>query len=819
MGRNGVHILLREGFLTLTSTNRKSQIAIEYAYRFKEKHPQSHVFWVYAANSSRFYQAYQDIARRLRLSRHDDPAVDVRELVLNWLNEEDAQWLMILDNADNPELFFSSNGTEQSPKDSSVLEKPLTDFLPTCLSCHKSLLITTRRGNLGEDLSNGRKCVEVPPFSVQEARFLLQQRSNNLASGGESSESAKLVGILEYIPLAITQAAAFINQNKMSLAKYLAALEKDDENLRDFLSAEIQDARRERGFPNAVFRTWKLSFNQIQDQKPYAAEMLSLMAFFERREIPESLLKHPEDKDIDFLSAIGTLQTFSLILQETDGETFSMHRLVQLSIHDWLEQAGVKVKYEEQAFQRLEDRFPVPCHENNKICQRLYSHAEAVLRYNLRSESYKRARASLLYRVGWYAWQQSNLNIAEMKILEALTLYKEIVGKGSATSANCKSILGSILTRQGKYNEAEDMHIHMLRLRETVYGKNHPDTLTSMHDIANALKRRGRYEEAMEMFRETLKLQEEVQGKDHPATLITKRSLASMLNDRGEFNPGQFKEAEKILIDVSKVSETILGKEHPETLTTMHELAWVLVCQQKYKEAEELLLQVLESRETVLGRKHPDTLTTMHNLAYVWRGQQKYKEAEEMYLQVLELRKTVLGKKHPETLTTMLELAWVLVCQQKFKESQEILLQVRGLEETVQEKKHPDTLYTVWHLAALYGTLQRYGEAEPSYQRASTGLQETLGSDHSSTVRCVQQHESFLKEWDVKGRSASKNTTQGECQGHNEGRSHRLPRNPSLDKTSRTKTFSSLKTNILPRFLRVRTGKANNQQVGPHGPG
>ncbi|KAF7507541.1 hypothetical protein GJ744_010332 [Endocarpon pusillum] len=291
----------------------KSQIAIEYAHRFRKKHPQYHIFWVYAANPSRFYQSYQEIARRLEIPRHNDPAVDVRVLVLNWLNEQDAQWLMILDNADDAELFFPSDG-KPSSRENSVSEKPLIRYLPRFLSSSKLLLITTRRKNLGEDLINGEQCIEVPPFSMHEALLLLQERSKDPARNVDSPESTKLMDILGCIPLAINQAAAFIRKNQMSLQKYLAALEKDEKNLKDFLSAELQDARRERGFPNAIFRTWKLSFSQIQEQEPHAAELLALMALFDRRNIPESLLRDPEDSGYDFSTAISTLKTFALIM-------------------------------------------------------------------------------------------------------------------------------------------------------------------------------------------------------------------------------------------------------------------------------------------------------------------------------------------------------------------------------------------------------------------------------------------------------------------------------------------------------------------------
>jgi hypothetical protein len=188
----------------------------------------------------------------------------------------------------------------------------------------------------------------------------------------------------------------------MPLPKYLAALQKDDKNLKDFLRTKLQDGRRDRGFLNSAFRTWKLSSDQIGDQEPYAAELLSLMAMLCRREIPESLLKRPSHRHVDFSIAIGTFNFCALIAQEANIETFAMHRQVQPSIHDWLEQAGKRLRFEQQALQLLARRCPISKHETTKTCGSLYSHAQAVLRYKLRSESNMKPRARLLNVVGWY---------------------------------------------------------------------------------------------------------------------------------------------------------------------------------------------------------------------------------------------------------------------------------------------------------------------------------------------------------------------------------------------------------------------------------
>ena len=189
----------------LTSVDRKSQIAIEYAYRFKKKHPHVHVFWVFAANRSRFQQAYQDIAERLKLPGSEDPAADVCDLVLRWLTEEDTQWLMIIDNADDPELFSPSVDAEPAAEDPTLSQSPLTKYLPTRLSSIKLPLFTTRSEKVGDILSHGEQCIEVPPFNHDEGLLLLQHRSKDSAAHDKSPASEMLLQILEYIPLAITK--------------------------------------------------------------------------------------------------------------------------------------------------------------------------------------------------------------------------------------------------------------------------------------------------------------------------------------------------------------------------------------------------------------------------------------------------------------------------------------------------------------------------------------------------------------------------------------------------------------------------------------
>ena len=143
---------------------------------------------------------------------------------------------------------------------------------------------------------------------------------------------------LDYIPLAITQAGAFVKRNKLSSLKfYLGKLCQFHLNVQDVLSYELYDARRQAGTPNAIFRTWQISYQQIQLDNTEAANMLSLMAVFDNQAIPRILLIEGDIMDIAEMNAIQVLLDFSLIKGDQQYEFFSMHPLQQLvsdSVHE-----------------------------------------------------------------------------------------------------------------------------------------------------------------------------------------------------------------------------------------------------------------------------------------------------------------------------------------------------------------------------------------------------------------------------------------------------------------------------------------------------
>jgi tetratricopeptide (TPR) repeat protein len=764
----------------LTVEGRKSQIAIEYAYQFRDQHPKAHVLWVYAANETRFVQAYRETAQNLRLPGCDDPQVNVCKVVCEWLNDtEDVPWLMVLDNADRTANFLPIEN--ETTAEISAISTYMASYLPTKFNHSQFLLVTTRIRDIGEHLSRGQPCVSVGPFSAQEARDLLQAKLRVLDDCSTPAMDT-LVEILGRIPLAITQAAAFINRNKISVQEYVRELDLGKQNFMQYLSKDLQDPRREPGFPNSVFRTWKLSFDQIQTDCPRAAEILSLMAMLDGQKIPVDLVRKDEERRVDFQTVIGTLDGYSMINKEVGGKTCTIHPLVQLSVQYILEESGQIVFYTGQAVQLIADRFPVGEHENKAVCESLLPHAQAVLQPDTKSDATATSRARLLHNVGWFEWRQGRYNSAYQNVLAAYEIRQRISGSETdairslhilalvlrdqgkyevAEEMNRRALAGfekvlgmehpntlasvnnlaSVLRYQGKYEVAEEMNRRALAGREKMLGVEHPNTLTSVENLASVLRYQGKYEMAEEMNRRALAGKEKVLGVDHPETLISVNNLASVLRYQGKYEA-----AEEMNRRALAGYEKVLGVDHPDTLTSVDNLASVLQYQGKYKAAEEMNRRALEGYEKVLGVEHPDTLTSVGNLASVLQDQGKYEAAEEMNRRVLAGREKVLGVEHPNTLTSVSNLALVLQDQGKYEAAEEMNRRALAGREKVLGVEHPDTLTSVYCLAYILYSRRQLQQAAILYRRALSGYQQTLGPTHPTTLACDGHYSSMLQE-------------------------------------------------------------------------
>jgi hypothetical protein len=85
----------------------KTALVLELAYRMMTKHSRLLVLWVPAISRETFDIAYREIGTLLGISGITDDNANIKLLVKNSLNSGGASdWLMVIDNADNPNILL-----------------------------------------------------------------------------------------------------------------------------------------------------------------------------------------------------------------------------------------------------------------------------------------------------------------------------------------------------------------------------------------------------------------------------------------------------------------------------------------------------------------------------------------------------------------------------------------------------------------------------------------------------------------------------------------------------------------------------------------
>lgn len=648
-------------------------------------------------------------------------------LLARWLEDEgNGSWLLIIDGADDSDVILGRGVVGQPPV------KAVVDFLPRLLCSSHHLLFTTRSRDIADSLIAAGSPIHVGPFSVEEARLLLTRRLENEMNVADDDLVHKLLELLGYVPLAITQAAAFINRNGCHFRHYLDAFEHNttDRNLQ--LSIELQDHRRERGMPNSIFRTWKLSFDQIRQQDPEAADLLSLMALLDGQSIPEEVVRRAQINEMGWRNSLGTLFSYSLANSSLNN-TLTMHPLVQMSVRYWLDSENRMNEFVDEVIKSLASNFPTGEYENRAICQMLRPHAEIALQYQA---SYDSFGASLLHKLAWFELDSGYFEQAENHIRRSYDARRQIFGEQSLPTLSSLSLLATILQARGQYVQAQEMQERALDGRRNTLGHEHPDTIRTINNLATILRDQGKYDVAELLHRQALDTRQRLFGPNHPSTLTSVNNLALLLRDQGKYEA-----AEELHRRALEGQKATLGPRHPSTLTKLHNLALVLTDQGKYQSAEKLHRDALKGREEALGPDHPDSLKSLNNLGTVLTSQGKLDEAEEVLRKALRSREKSLGSDHPDTLKSLNNLANVLVSQDMFQEAEKLHKAALEGRERILGLSHPDTLRSVRDMAYIDRTAGRLEEAAGRYKRALDGFRRVLGDSHPATTNCVEQYD------------------------------------------------------------------------------
>jgi tetratricopeptide (TPR) repeat protein len=601
------------------------------------------------------------MADRLDLPGRNDPKADILRLVSDWLSDDmKGKWFMVIDNVDSVETFFPS---QKPQRDETHASPPalLANYIPQ--SHNGSILITSRSKDAAARLSGGlNHTKEVFTMDQVQGLKLLHHKLQDLPT---DEDAADLLQALDCIPLAISQAAAYINRRtRMTVASYLNEFRRNDKKRESLLNWDASELRRDASASNSVVTTWQISFERIRQERRSAADLLSLMSFFNSQGIPESTLRRYNRRsliiaDLDdedavdsaFNEDLDTLHAYSLVSVATEADLYEMHALVQFCTKVWLSSFGEAEQWVQCYMELMAAELPAGEHKDWAKCQQLLPHVEPLFDSQPTTDEASKAWTQVLDNAAWYLQGRGNYYMAQQVATKALVAREILFGIEDVRTLHSAGVLAVVLREQGEYQEAEALLQRALEGLKKKQGAHHPDTLASAITLAVVLTAQGKYNEAETLYRQVLEEQEREPSARHFDKLVTLGNLATVLRDQAKYE-----EAETLQRRALNDKEMMLGACHPSTLTSVDNLAWVLQDQGKYEEAETLCQRVLQGREKELGACHPHTLRSAHNYAYLLHTLARYNEAAELYQRASDGLTQQSGSQHP----------WTVECRNNF---------------------------------------------------------------------------------------------------------------------------------------------------------
>ncbi|KAM7184393.1 hypothetical protein V8F20_012253 [Naviculisporaceae sp. PSN 640] len=658
VGRQGVFSLINKIFQVKPGTQPKAAL-----YGLGGIGNDLSIFWANGATVTSFEESFNRIAIQCKLISREDSATDRVLLVQDWLQAlHTSPWLMVVDNVDDKNIFFHDkmrNGMTPS------------QCIPRC--AHGSLLFTTRSSDIAVDLSTPAQPIPVDRLSEEEGVQLVKERLPNFIKDDQVHE---LLRELEYIPIAIAQAVAFISKRRLkSLAQYLEQYRQNDRTRTRMLTYEFTEHGRYDGSLKSVAKTWSISFEGIRKSNPRAADLLCLISFFQHQGIPRILLQPlssgAQDDDTDpvdeFEETIGLLRAYSLVDASEDETTFSTHHLVQLATQWWLRTQSPQelTKWAYTALQYVTRVFPPfldgPAPEYFSICASLLPHADPLLTYDfsiISSSSPSTShptpdsvcprdidleRATLLLSTGCYLFWQGFHQECGSRLEESFALRTSCFGESDPrTLESMGMLLPSLLLPYEVRSVAPGstaladrivpLGRRLLTLSTEVFGPDNLSTIYNLVNLGNALQFAKEHVESESLLREAVERSSRVFGATHKVTLYSMSELADVLRDSE-----RLQEAVVLQEKVYTAKLKNLGPEHPNTLVHACILAQSLLlgsegfpnhtryqslngqfCPLEGKSAREkgleLLAQTWKLSRRIRGVDHYDTLLAAYSL-------------------------------------------------------------------------------------------------------------------------------------------------------------------------------------------------------------
>ncbi|WP_254716122.1 FxSxx-COOH system tetratricopeptide repeat protein [Actinomadura sp. WMMB 499] len=768
----------------------KTQMAVEYAHRFKSDYEV--VWWIPSDQPSLVRPTLAALAPHLGLPPVGAMGVEeAASAVLDCLRrgEPFSRWLLIFDNADQPE--------------------DLRDYLP---QGDGHVLITSRNPRW----ESVARTVPVEVFSRSESIEFLGKRVPREIPRADADRLANELGDL---PLALEQAGALQAETGMSVTEYLRLLEER--------ASQLLAEGKPTEYPVSMTAAWKLSLDSLADKLPEAVELLRCCAFFGPEPIPRDVFtRAPEgigeplagllNDPIRLSRALGELGRYALARVESQSRTIQVHRLIQALLRDEIT-VPVRRRIRADVHRLLVDAAPpdvtrqywqrysellghiVPAEVGESQDPRVRDFAIKIVQYLYNSGDYSLGRrVAELFLDRWVADTPEGdpqillLRYYFANMLRALGDFgaaydidkvaleqaERLAGPEYEIALRFRNTIGADLRARGDFREAREHDIASLEIYERVFGDNDRSTLQLVNNLALDYGLNSDYERARELhgrayagftripdsdpstsilnawnglaraarlcgdYAEACDSGEDVYAygvneltAEHPWTMRAGTDLAIAYRRLGE----NLDAALELSLDVHGRFVRLYGLNHPDTLAAAMCLSNVQRTLGHLEDAHELAADTVRRYPRAYGPEHPYNYGCMGNLAVLLRTRGDVAGARSLNERALEGLRNVLGHDQHYALTVAANLASDLAELGELDDACALGGgTLRRLRSTMGEE-HPMTLACAANLSVDLNAAGRREEASKLHKETMDAYVRTLGLDHRDAIVAAEQ--------------------------------------------------------------------------------
>ncbi|MFF7182835.1 tetratricopeptide repeat protein [Streptomyces sp. NPDC008121] len=581
------------------------------------------------------------------------------DLVWHYLHSSSEPWLLVLDNADDPEVLGEGGWLRQSAQG--------------------TVIVTTRQA--GSEVWHGARLHHLGVLPIEDAALVLR----DLAPEAGSVEDAETVARrLDCLPLALTLAGSFLSRQLLeswSMSDYRRHL---DDNPTELLDQGAVPGSTERNARHLVGRTWDISLTSLaEDGFPECAALLRLLSCWSADPVPLSLIR-PEAVQG---TALGTLHPpLTAPRVETALRGLLDHSLVSLVSLDIggtpmrcvkthgvvLDSVAAAVPEDQRpplvtaAAQLLRAAVPEagsPAPDAHRVGH-LVPHAANLLRRVGEADSAGRAVA-IGTRLAACLFDSGDFRAALSLAQDTGETAERWLGPDDPATLRASHRAAMSLFRIGRFEDSEAAHRRVLDARERVLGPEHPETLESRQDIHEPLSQLGRTEECLATLRETAGIRSRVLGEHHRDTLHARALMIEYLavaDDVDEFD--------RMGPRTVAACEEHLGEDSFTTVTARHNYAFGLYRFDRAAVAEAEARRALAGRELVHGPGHALALSAAVLLSWILGKLGQVEESLSLGRRVVLGQERALGHEHPYLLTNRTGLAEALAAAGEAVEAQ-----------------------------------------------------------------------------------------------------------------------------------------------------